>query len=82
MRVPSTHVGEGDLEADVRLDQLGDLAQMLTKRGPRVLRAVARDVLLRIGGLEDLHRLEHVAASGVDHVGRPRAIQRLEPLRL
>src|SRR2546428_11568261 len=40
--VPALHVGERDLEADVRLDELGDLAQRLTELAARVVGTVRR----------------------------------------
>src|SRR6266853_2219731 len=42
MRVPALHVGEGDLEADVGLDELRDLTQRLAERHARILGAVRR----------------------------------------
>ena len=46
--VPAADVGEGDLEADIGLDQLGDLPEVLPERRPRIVGAVLRQVLLRV----------------------------------
>src|SRR2546430_13583760 len=40
--VPALSVGEGDLEPDIRLDELGDLAHCLAELAARVLGAVRR----------------------------------------
>ena len=70
MRVPAAGFGERDLEPDVGLHQLRDLAQRLAVAGARVLRAVLGLVLLRIGGLEHPDRVEGLAAGFVqDLVG-------------
>ena len=52
VRVPTANVGKRDLEPDVRLDQLRNLAQVLAERRPRIVGVVLRDVLLRVRRLE------------------------------
>src|SRR5215472_13466078 len=66
--VPATHVGEGDLEADVGLDELGDLLQDVAEPAARILRAVLGWEALGIGRLEHLHRVEGLAARSVQDV--------------
>src|SRR5215510_4930560 len=78
VRVPAPHVGEGDLEPDVGLDELGNLSQAVAKPTPRILRAVLGREALRIGGLEQLHRVEGLAARAVEDVAHALLVQRLE----
>src|SRR5207244_9630581 len=71
VRVPAADVGERDLEADVRLRELGDLLQRLTERAPRIVGAVGRLILRRFGGLQYLDRVERLASGAVEHaIGR------------
>ena len=79
VRVPSANVGKRHLEPHAAPDELRDLPQALAERRPRILRAVRREVALRVGRLEQLDRLEHLAPRGMHQVGRPGAIQGLEP---
>ena len=58
VRVPAADVGEGDLEADVRLDQLGDLLQGIPEGTLRIVGPVLRGDLARVGRLQDAHRVE------------------------
>ena len=68
--IPAAGFGEGDLEADVRLDQLRDLAQRVAVAGARVLRAVLRLVFQRVGGFQHPYRIERLPAGLVqDLVG-------------
>src|SRR5215471_10353502 len=77
--VPAAHVGEGDLEADVGLDELGDLLQAVPEPAARILRAVLRREALRIGRPEHLHRVECLAAGAVQDVAHTLLVERLEP---
>src|SRR5262245_44391353 len=79
--VPSADVGERDLQTNIRFDELRDLTQMLAERRPRILRAVARNILLRIRRFENLHGLEHLSARPVYGVGIARPVQGLDALR-
>src|SRR5215831_3263573 len=78
VRVPSPHVGEGDLEPNVGLDELGDLPQAVAEPTPRILRAVVGREALGIGGLEQLHRVEGLAARAVEDVVHALLVERLE----
>src|SRR5215469_11616250 len=76
--VPAAHVGEGDLEADVGLDELGDLLQAVAEAAAWILRAVLGREALRIGRPEHLHRIERLAAGAVEDVADALLVQRLE----
>src|SRR5439155_4154233 len=78
--VPALHVGERDLEADVRLDELGDLAQRLTELAARVVGTVRRRDARGAGAPEYLHRMEGLAPRPVKEVAGSLLIERLEAL--
>src|SRR5256886_4366914 len=80
VRVPALHVGEGDLEADVGLDELGDLAQRLAERHARILGAVRRRDARGPGALEYLHRVERLAPRSVQEIANALLVERLETL--
>ena len=65
VRVPTAHVSKRDFESNVRLDQLRDLQQVLTKGRARILHASGSFVLLRIGCTQNFERLEHLGAAAV-----------------
>src|SRR5437016_4225624 len=76
--VPALHVGEGDLEPDIRLDELGDLAHRLAERAARVEGAVRRRHARRVGAPEHLHRLERLAPRARQEVAHAPGVERLE----
>src|SRR5262245_11101457 len=49
--VPAAHVGKGNLEADVGLDELGDLLQAVAEAAAGILRSVLGGEALRIAAL-------------------------------
>ena len=77
VRVPAAGLGEGDLEPDVRLDQLRDLAKRVRRRptaGSR--RRVSGWYFRRVGRLEHSHRVERLAARSIRApVGRGRVLR-------
>ena len=76
--VPALSVGEGDLEPDIRLDELGDLAHCLAELAARVLGAVRRRDARGVGALEHLHRLESLVPRPREHVAHASGVERLE----
>ena len=68
MRVPAADIRKRHFESDVALDQLRDLLEMVAEGRLRILGAILGLVLQRIGGLEHLHRFEHVFAGAVNDV--------------
>ena len=80
VRVPALHVGEGDLEADVGLDELRDLAQRLAERHARILGAVRRRDARGPGAPEHLHRVECLAPRSVQEIANALLVERLEAL--
>src|ERR1035438_1930049 len=67
MVVPATDVGERNLYAEVRLNELCGLAQSVAEGSARVICARRRRVLLGIGGLQHFDRLEGLGGSAVKH---------------
>ena len=78
LRLVGRSGGEGDLEPDVRLDELGDLLEALAEPAAWVLGAVLGSEALRVGALEHLDRIEGLAARAVEDVPDAVLVERLE----
>ncbi len=76
--VPAAEVGERHLDAEIRLGQLRDLLQRLSERATRIVGAVGRRVVRRIGRLQHLDRVKRLVAGALEHAVGRRRIQRLE----
>ena len=78
VRVPAGAVEEGDLHADVRLDELSDLQEAPSQAAARVVGSVRGLVLRRIRLLQLLHRVEPLLRRRGEESGRRALVQRLE----
>ncbi len=78
VRVPTTQVGERDLEPHVGLDELSDLEQGAAEPPRRILRAVRRLVLRGVHALEHLDRRESLLRRGRQQARRTALVQLLE----
>ena len=78
VRVPAADIRERDLEADVGLDELRDLSERLAERRARVVGAVLRLILRRVGDLQHLHRVERVSTGAAQNPIGGRGVLRFE----
>ena len=78
MRVPPAAIGEGDLDANIRLDQLRNLQERLAEPARRVVGAVLGTILRRIGALEHLYGFESLARGGREQSGSGPVVQFFE----
>ena len=81
MGVPAAYIREGELQSQVRLDQLGDLHQAQAQAAPGVLRAVLRIEEGRVGLLETLDRLETFRGRAGQEPGRGAVVEVIEGSR-
>ena len=78
VRVPAGDIGEGDVQADVGLDELSDLQQRMAEPPAWVCGAVRRLVLRWIRLLQLLDRCKRFLRRGGDQPGRGARVQLLE----
>src|SRR5947207_12137967 len=76
--VPTLHVGERDLEPDVRLDEPRDLFHRLAEGAARIRGAVGRRDPRGVRRLEHLHGLERLAPRPREEVAHALRVERLE----
>ncbi len=78
--VPAAGLGEGHFQADVGLDEDGDLPQGVAERRLRIVRAVGRLVALDLGGGEHVDGAEGLAAGVAQQPLGGLPVERLEAL--
>jgi hypothetical protein len=75
--IPLAQFGERHFKAEIRFDDLGDLAHRVAETRAGVLRAVRRGVSLRVGVLQHLDRVERFAPCRAEHgIGGLRILRR------
>src|SRR5215467_2458813 len=76
--IPPTDIGEGDLHAEIRLDELCELPQAVAKTALGIVRARSWHVLAGVSGLEHLYRVESLFARAMQDAVRGAIVHRLE----
>ena len=80
MVIPAADVGECDLHAQVRFDELRELAQAIAEAALGIVRSGRGLVFIRVGGLEHLDRVESFLTGAVQHGIHGLVIHRFESI--